>query len=187
MNGEYASIAATTTRTGTKNLRMLSARLKPRAPTGPTCSVRSTNPTHLTYPTYLAHPTYSVITGSNVHSDSVTNTTSNAPRIAIHIATVAVSGGDCSNADVPRTPAIITGIVIGYKRIGSITSRERARTSIAANSVPTAANPTVPAVRSAPSSAGSAPSGERNRIATSGTSSTSTTASSSTMPSILPT
>ena len=52
---------------------------------------------------------------------------------------------------MPRTPAMITGIVIGYSRIGSSTSRLRARTSIAANSVPTAANPSVPAASRAPS------------------------------------
>ena len=52
---------------------------------------------------------------------------------------------------MPRTPAMITGTVIGYSRIGSSTSRLRARTSIAANSVPTAANPTVPATSSAAS------------------------------------
>ena len=40
---------------------------------------------------------------------------------------------------------MMTGIVIGYNSTGSSTSRLRARTSIAANSVPTAANPSVPA------------------------------------------
>ena len=40
---------------------------------------------------------------------------------------------------------MMTGTVIGYNRTGSSTSRLRARTSIAANSVPTAANPSVPA------------------------------------------
>ena len=48
---------------------------------------------------------------------------------------------------MPRTPAIITGMMIGYNRIGSSTSRDRARTSIAANSVPTAQKPTVPAAQ----------------------------------------
>ena len=48
-------------------------------------------------------------------------------------------------------PAMITGMVIGYSRMGSITSRLRARTSMAANSVPTAAKPIVPA-RSSPAS-----------------------------------
>ena len=42
---------------------------------------------------------------------------------------------------MPRTPAMITGIVIGYSSTGSSTSRLRARTSIAAKSVPTAAKP----------------------------------------------
>ena len=50
---------------------------------------------------------------------------------------------------MPRTPAMMTGIVIGYNSTGSSTSRLRARTSIAANSVPTAANPSVPAASSA--------------------------------------
>ena len=62
---------------------------------------------------------------------------------------VGSSGGDASSAAVPRTPAMITGMVIGYNRIGSITSRVRARTSIAANSVPTAQNPIVPPASSA--------------------------------------
>ena len=57
---------------------------------------------------------------------------------------VASSAGDASSAEVPRTPAMMTGMVIGYNRIGSITSRVRARISIAANSVPTAAKPIVP-------------------------------------------
>ena len=44
---------------------------------------------------------------------------------------------------------MITGTVIGYNSTGSSTSRLRARTSIAANSVPTAANPSVPPASSA--------------------------------------
>ena len=59
------------------------------------------------------------------------------------------SGGGCSSAAVPRTPAMMTGIVIGYNSTGSRTSRLCARTSIAANSVPTAAKPTVPDASSA--------------------------------------
>ena len=39
---------------------------------------------------------------------------------------------------------MMTGTVIGYSSTGSSTSRLRVRTSIAANSVPTAANPIVP-------------------------------------------
>src|SRR5687767_4095788 len=92
---------------------------------------------------------YSVIKGSNVHSERVTNTTSKAVRIPIHITAVGSSGGDASSALVPRTPAMITGMVIGYNRIGSSTSRERARTSMAANKVPTQANPVVPVTSSA--------------------------------------
>ena len=48
----------------------------------------------------------------------------------------------------------MTGIVIGYNSTGSSTSRLRARTSIAANSVPTAAKPSVPAASSPTSSSG---------------------------------
>ena len=47
------------------------------------------------------------------------------------------SSSGCSSAAVPRTPAMMTGTVIGYNSTGSSTSRLRARTSIAANSVPT--------------------------------------------------
>ena len=49
---------------------------------------------------------------------------------------------------------MMTGIVIGYKSTGSSTSRLRARTSIAANSVPTEANPRVPAASRAASQSG---------------------------------
>jgi len=84
------------------------------------------------------------MSGSNVQSDSVTNTTSKHTRIASHMMVAGPSGGDARSAEVPRTPAMITGIVIGYNRIGNITSRVLARISIAAKSVPTAANPTVP-------------------------------------------
>src|SRR4030095_2214276 len=87
---------------------------------------------------------YSVINGSKVQSASVTKTTSNAARMPIHIVAAASSGVAAKSAAVPRTPAMITGIVIGYNRIGNSTSRDRARTSIAANSVPTAANPIRP-------------------------------------------
>ena len=77
-----------------------------------------------------------------------------------------------SSAAVPRTPAMMTGIVIGYNRIGSSTSRVRARTSIAANSVPTAAEPDRAARPAAPrSSSGRLKSGAWNSSATSGTSS----------------
>src|SRR3954471_918288 len=128
---------------------------------------------------------YSVMSGSNVHSDSVTNTTSKAVRMPIHITALGSSTGDASSADVPRTPAMITGMVIGYNRMGSSTSRERARTSIAANSVPTAANPSVPALSSSASSSGREKSAAWNSRATSGVSSASATASSSTTPSSL--
>src|SRR5207248_6394352 len=105
---------------------------------------------------------HSVINGSNVQSASVTNTASNAVSRPIHIIAIASSGGDARSADVPRTPAIITGIAIGYKTMGSSTSRVRARTSIAANSVPTAAKPSVPDASSATSSAGRAKSPARH-------------------------
>src|SRR4051794_34999310 len=81
---------------------------------------------------------YSVISGSKVHSDSVTNTTSKNVSNPIHSIATGSSIGDASSADVPRTPAMITGMVIGYSRIGSMTSRVRARTSMAAKRVPTA-------------------------------------------------
>src|SRR5262245_28841408 len=89
------------------------------------------------------------MSGSKVHNASVTNTASNAARMPSHITAVGSSGGDASSALVPRTPAMITGIVIGYNRIGSSTSLDRARTSMAANNVPTDANPVVPATSSA--------------------------------------
>ena len=60
---------------------------------------------------------------------------------------MAASNSGCSSAAVPRTPAIMTGTMTGYNNTGSSTSRLRARTSIAANSVPTAAKPSVPATR----------------------------------------
>ena len=71
---------------------------------------------------------------------------------------------------MPRTPAMMTGIVIGYNSTGSSTSRLRARTSIAANSVPTDANPMVPVTSSAASSTGRCSSAASNSSATSGTS-----------------
>src|SRR5688572_31868356 len=48
----------------------------------------------------------------------------------------------------PYTTLFRSGMVMGYNRIGSSTSRLRARASIAANSVPTQENPTVPDNRS---------------------------------------
>src|SRR5262249_36834932 len=66
---------------------------------------------------------YSVINGSNVHNASVTKTTSKKPSSVSHIVAVGSSGGADSSAVVPRTPAIITGTVMGYNRIGSSTSR----------------------------------------------------------------
>src|SRR5207237_676345 len=87
---------------------------------------------------------YSVISGSKVHNDSVMKTTSNIDSRAIHMRATGSSGLSASNAAVPRTPAMITGTVIGYNRIGSMISRVRDRTSMAAKSVPTAANPIVP-------------------------------------------
>jgi hypothetical protein len=86
----------------------------------------------------LNHKAHEGISGSNVHSASVRNTTSKQTSSAIHIVADASSGGVCSRAAVPPTPMMITGTVIGYNRIGSMTSRVRARTSMAANSVPTA-------------------------------------------------
>ena len=49
---------------------------------------------------------------------------------------------------------MMTGTVIGYNRIGSITSRVRDRTSMAANNVPTEAKPSVPRPRIAASMSG---------------------------------
>src|SRR5918998_1759916 len=86
----------------------------------------------------------SVITGSNVQSASVTNTTSKQTSSATQNPMTAASTSAWSSAAVPRTPAMITGTVTGYNSTGSRTSRLRARTSIAAKSVPTAAKPSVP-------------------------------------------
>src|SRR5689334_22501941 len=130
---------------------------------------------------------HSVISGSNVHNDSVIKTTSNAASSEIHMTATASSGVSASSADVPRTPAMITGTVIGYNRIGSMISRVRERTSIAANRVPTAANPIVPDASRPTSSTGRPKSGALNSRATSGTSNASATAISSTIPSSLPT
>ena len=69
---------------------------------------------------------------------------------------------------------MMTGIVIGYNSTGSSTSRLRARTSMAANSVPTAAKPSVPSASRATSSSGMLNSGAWNISATIGTISTST-------------
>src|SRR4051794_21519567 len=135
---------------------------------------------------YFSH-CYSVMSGSNIQSARVRNTRSNAARIPIHMIATGSSGAAASSAAVPRTPAIITGMMIGYNRIGSSTSRERARTSIAANSVPTAQNPSVPPASSATSSSGRLNSGAWNIKATSGTSSSSASPSSASMPSSLPT
>ena len=78
-------------------------------------------------------------------------------------------------------------MTIGYNRIGSSTSRDRARTSIAANSVPTAQNPIVPPASRASSSSGRLNNGAWNISATIGTSSSSARPSSASMPSSLPT
>src|SRR5439155_11475333 len=60
------------------------------------------------------HCVYSVINGSNVQSASVTKTASKQVSSTNHIVAVGSSGGEASSATVPRTPAIITGTVIGY-------------------------------------------------------------------------
>src|SRR6185436_20413927 len=86
----------------------------------------------------------SVMTDSNVHSANVTKTTSKVTSNANQKRMMPASSSGCSNAAVPRTPEMMTGTVIGYNNTGSSTSRLRARTSIAAKSVPTAANPVVP-------------------------------------------
>src|SRR5947207_249351 len=54
---------------------------------------------------------YSVIRGSNVHSDKVRKTTSKNNNNMIQKRAIATSGGLASKALVPRTPAIMTGIV----------------------------------------------------------------------------
>src|SRR5439155_1215871 len=95
--------------------------------------------------------------------------------------------GDARSALVPRTPAMITGMVIGYNRIGSSTSRDRARTSMAAKSVPTAENPIVPVASNAASSSGREKSAAWNSRAVSGVSSASASPSSRRTPSSLPT
>src|ERR1700736_5853244 len=63
------------------------------------------------------------MSGSNVQSARVTNTTSKHSSKATHIPATASSGAGCSSAAVPRTPAMMTGTVIGYNRIGSMTPR----------------------------------------------------------------
>src|SRR5258708_37930289 len=100
---------------------------------------------HITTSTHV----YSVIRGSSVQSASVRKTTSIAVRMPSHMMASVSSGGDAISAAVPRTPQMITGTVIGYNRIGSRTSRVRVRISIAPNSVPTDAKPTVPDATSA--------------------------------------
>src|SRR5580765_1687690 len=124
--GEYANIAAATTTSGMNSF-------------------------FISVTAGLKGPPYSVINGSKVHSANVRNTASNDVSKPIHNVATASSGGDCSSAAVPRTPAIMTGIVTGNNRMGSRTSRVRVRTSIAANSVPTDANPIVPSTSSATS------------------------------------
>src|SRR5215472_5471763 len=120
-------------------------------------------------PSCLSRPScYSVINGSNVHNASVTKTTSKAVSKPIHNVATGSSGGDCNSAAVPRTPAMMTGIVTGYNRIGSSTSRVRVRTSIAANNVPTDAKPIVPSPSSATSSNGRAKNGAWKKNATMG-------------------
>src|SRR5215510_16127535 len=99
---------------------------------------------HPALPAYPAVPAHSVINGSKVQSANTRNTVSNDVSKPIHSVATASSGGDCNSAAVPRTPAIMTGIVTGNNRIGSSTSRVLVLTSIAANSVPTDANPIVP-------------------------------------------
>ncbi len=49
------------------------------------------------------------MSGSNVHSESVTNTMSKKASSAIHICATSVSGGASNSAAVPRTPAMMTG------------------------------------------------------------------------------
>src|SRR4029079_13264950 len=56
----------------------------------------------------------SVITASKVHNDKVRNTASNAIRSTNHTRTTPPSTSGCSSAAVPRTPAMMTGTVIGY-------------------------------------------------------------------------
>src|SRR5471032_1748188 len=72
---------------------------------------------------------HSVINGSKVHSASVVKTTSNARSRPIQSVATGSSGGVCSSAAVPRTPAMMTGIVTGYNRIGRSTSRSEEHTS----------------------------------------------------------
>ncbi len=129
---------------------------------------------------------YSVISDSNVQSESVTNTTSKLNSSMIQSARhVELRLGGEERA-VPRTPAIMTGIVTGYNRIGSSTSRLRARASMAANSVPTLAKPTVPTTSSAATSSRSARTASPGTdSATSGTMTTSVASSSAMMPSEL--
>ena len=81
---------------------------------------------------------------------------------------------------------MMTGTVIGYNRTGRSTSRLLTRTSIAANNVPTAANPMVPATRITANHMGCSRSGAWNRSVTSGTSRISAARSSATIPSSLP-
>src|SRR5436189_6418798 len=121
-NGDAVNITAVTPASGRNHLGIVTTNYKP-----PTTNHRQ-----------------SVINGSNVHSASVTKTTSSAISSATQNLTRASSTSGCRSSAVARTPAMITGTVIGYNSTGSRTSRLRARTSIAENSVPTAANPIVP-------------------------------------------
>ena len=110
MNGARANItAATTRRTGTSRLAA--------------CAWRRL---------------YSLMTGANVQSASVTNTASKNTSIASHVSRQReIRLGARRSRPCPARRAMTTGTVIGYSRTGSSTSRECARTSIAANSVPT--------------------------------------------------
>ena len=85
------------------------------------------------------------MTGSNVHSASVMKhhiERHEQGEPEPHDFSVEIR---LRNRDRCSHPGNETGTVIGYSSTGSSTSRLRARTSIAAKSVPTAANPTVPA------------------------------------------
>ena len=76
---------------------------------------------------------------------------------------------------------------MGYNMMGSSTSRLRARTSIAAKSVPTAAKPSVPAATSKASGTPCSITGALNKRPISGTRTSSTSPISSRMPRSLPT
>src|SRR4051812_12224526 len=118
MKGAYANIAAATSTRGVNSFLDIYSTAPADLKVRPTARCDLPPVPHRGVSTQHS---YSVITGSNVHSASVTNTTSKNTSIASHARAIGSSAGCCSSAAVPRTPAMMTGTVIGYNSTGSIT------------------------------------------------------------------